>query len=376
MISILLPAALSAVAQLAAGGPLDELLEREATVVVAGRVASAAPGSLLDAGSELTLDVERVLKPESAEVPSSLALVAAAWPIDLALPLEPGVEVLAALVRDAESPSGYRLDAHVRAIVPIAIAALPAEIPPDRIAAIVAENVLRGAESVAHPVLRAGRIRLAAEALAADQRDLLLPFAASKEPWVRRAAIGAALRMGATPSDLDAAAKDFRRFLATPQGEVVLPTGARMSPLHLFLDSYGEIERAAVVKRDAERCAEFLPLYRAIADENDVVDPFRNERTFYRERIGLAGLAIAGTEADLGRLHAFAESETPATRQRALDAIARILGLPPVPADETEFAAREDEIRATAEKAMRDRGVAVPEKKKEKAATPPLERPR
>lgn len=370
----LLPLLLSSVAQLAAGGPLDELLERDASIVVAGRVGAATPAPLLDAGTEFTLDVARVLKPEASAVPDSLAVVAAAWPVDLGLALEPGAEVLATLVRDAESPSGFRLEAHVRAIVPIAIAALPAEIAPDRLAAIVAENVLRGAETVEHPVLRASRIRLAAEALAADQRDLLLPFAASREPWVRRAAIGAALRMGAAPADLDAAAKDFRRFLASPQAEVVLPSGARMSPLHLFLDSYSAIERAAVAQRDPERCAEFLPLYRVIADEADVVDPFRNERTFYRERIGLAGLAIAGTEDDLSRLHAFAESETPATRQRALEAIARILGLGPVPADETEFAARESDIRATAEAAMRERGLAVPERKPKSAA--PLERER
>jgi hypothetical protein len=199
-------------------------------------------------------------------------------------------------------------------------------------------------------------VRLAAEALEPDQLDLLAAFESAKEPWVRRAAIGAALGMEPTPAALAAARRDFDRFLAAPLPEVALPSGARLSPLHLFLESYADVERAAVVRRDAERCAEYLPLYRALVDHVGVVDPFRNERTFYRERIGLAGLAIAGTEEDLARLYAFTRSETPATRQRALDAIARILGLERVPTDASEFAAREPEIVEATRAALAERG--------------------
>jgi hypothetical protein len=361
-----LPLVLSFIAQLAAGGPLDELIARDSAVVVAGRLASVAPATAPDSGPSFTLEVVRVLKPASGEdMLPTLDLVAAFWPIGLGLPLEAGTEVVAVLSRDATAEAGYSLEPHVRAIVPISIAGLPAEIAPATLGAAIAENVLRGADAsvVMDPVIRAGRIQLAAETLSPDQRHLLAPSLASREAWVRRAAIGASFRVGPTASDLDAAAKDFRRFLAAPQAEVPLPSGARYSPLHLFLESYAEVERAAVVNRDLGRCTLFLPLYRVIVDENDVVDPFGNERTFYRERIGLAGLAIAGTEDDLARLHSFTNSETPATRQRALDAIARILGLDAVPADEREFAAREAEIQESATEALRARGIPVAERK-------------
>ena len=367
---ILTALVLSLTGQLAANGPLDELIARDSSIVVAGRVtATQIDGP--DMGRGFTLDVARVLKAASGvEVPASLDLVAAYWPDELGLPLEPGAEILATLVTDTESSpaGGFRLEPHVRAVVPIVLAALPeGEIERSALVPEIAKNVLAGADAVTHPVLRAARVRLAAETIEPGMRKLLAPCRASRDAWVRRAALGASLRLGPEEGDVDLVAKDFREFLAAPQSEVVLPSGARLSPLHLFLESYGELERAAVVLRDAEKCTRFLPLYRALVDATEVVDPFRNERTFYRERIGLAGLAIAGTEDDLARLQTFTRSETPATRQRALDAIARILGLEPVPADEGEFAAKEPAIQAATIEALKARGI---ETAAPKTATP------
>lgn len=305
-------------AALVAIGPLDELINREDSVVVVAKMKSLSKKQkrYVDRFRKFKIKIIRVVKGNPKNVPRSLSVFTHVWPYDLELPLESGAQAFFVLRKTQEK--GYIIEPHKRAIIPVVTKNLPEKITQENLFAVMVDNLLLSLSSAEFQFTKAQILRLIADICPEEKLNIFVPYLKSKDIWVRRAALGALIKLSPKPRYLEAAKKDFADFLGSAVKYIETPYGGKTPATRLFFDMYQDVKWAARYPV-LNRCKTYLPLYRIVVDNC--------QEQNVRESIGLRGLTRVGTKEDLLRIYSFHNNKNPYGRQEALMTISKILNL-------------------------------------------------
>jgi hypothetical protein len=359
-------AALAAVVALAAPGTGRAIivgdgnlawLVEEADAIAVLRVEAIGEASYFE---ELAFTAAPLFSLAGSELPDPVELEIGfpVWPEELGVPFEVGATVLAFLRRDDDGALEVVNDSR---------ALLPAGDPGEwRRGGSTRQRVfaaLRSAVGQATDDRQAALLLVTLSEIAKPSDSAAFTAHLDAEPWTRRAALSALLRLAPTAERVELANRDVADYLEHPPAE---------SDRWLFVDLYDEVfdDRFAGPEEAPGRARPFLPIFRTIADAPDALG--------FEDAV-VSGLALAGDRTDALRLWAWATREPTGVgaskghfdslRLQALEGLCRIFAIPltgpSVPAFTgqlpPEAAAQERRMREAVRAEMEAAGLLAPE---------------
>ena len=346
LLGLLLP--MQAYAILIFAGHFDKLIQKAEIVIKAQVVPQEeTPFEKIAFKAEII----SILKSDGGPIPENLSLESAisVWPKDFGVPFEEKQVVLLVLRRVKGKLAVVN---NLRAILPATIL---------KICHKSHNTIIRKVFDELHAFLPQAKdevsqalvlVHLSHLASKTDEK-IFLPYAKSKDKWLRRAALASLLRVNPTTERIQAAVADFENHLSKPSND------------RLFWEMYKDVQWVSrcgawgMEKNMTTRAITYLPIYRVLIDK-----AFPHNKKVY---IGIEALKNIGGREDIYRLYKYLNDKKASIRHDVLEGLGRILGMkikrPSIPSYEipenltSDIEVWEKEMRTTIKKALIDEGL-------------------